>query len=250
MTKQDEQNALLKTLSMIADITGPVLGALIFVFVACVFGKVSWDAYKNHERETTIVEYATDTRLEGTNIWLRKASGQDAKGRKVAFVFLLYPRTIRWTQLEAPTLSLNNTPVAPDRTAMFLFSDAIVAQLKTAQSIILPASTSQSLPQREVVQISGRRAATLAAWTNTVPDLQGNVFALNLGHYKTHCAMCQSREVTWKDNAMLVLIKQQDKLANVKQALQNAMRRYANIPAPDSYTAFSLTQAQAQKPAS
>ncbi|MEM7777610.1 MAG: hypothetical protein AAF732_18610 [Pseudomonadota bacterium] len=170
--------------------------------------------------------------------------GSDKSGREARFDVVILTNKYTWVRGSAEQIARDGIALTGADIQTQLFTDRLRAGLARSKDIIAVGTASEEGNSAVETNRAGQRARTLANWLKGATDTDTRLRALNLGQFDGRCAKAGETESTsWQRPVIMIGIRSQQADVTVAEALANAMSGKRNLPSPDCYSVFQLSDA-------
>ncbi|HRD76307.1 MAG TPA: hypothetical protein PK264_10250, partial [Hyphomicrobiaceae bacterium] len=167
-------------------------------------------------------------------------TGFDKAGKRASFNVLLLTKEYAWVRGSTGELVKGGRVLAAGDVLKEIFSERVRQGLKPSKQLIAVGIASQEGDPDVELKRAGDRAKQTADWTRAALGAEVELWTLNLGQYRIACTGCETGDTNWQRPFVLIAVRDQEAAVVIAEALANAMTDRANVPSPESYSAFRM----------
>lgn len=212
--------------------------------VGTAAGMATYDAVDYRQR--VAAEIAAKKRHITTKRWSDNSSvysvvGRDAAGRKAWFDMLVWDKDFTWVRGSWEELEHKGQQLPEAAVQAKVFTrDVRNGLAQSAEFIAVGIASSEGDPIAERER-AARRAATSARWLAAAMGDGVPITLLNLGQHRRRCDGCDTTNTNWQRPFMVIGVRKKQSGVVMHEALLDAFTGKSNLPAPESYSAFTLS---------
>jgi hypothetical protein len=218
-----------------------IIGALILLFTAGVFGNVAWDAYISNNKDKTGARRILAKRWNERTL-VFPIEGADRAGRRALFDVVVLTKNYGWVRGSTTELEKDDQRLSPQEIQDEVLAPQLREGLGTARGLIAVGLASQEGEVEREEQRGGMRAIRTAQWVQEALGERIPMWTLNLGRYVDPCTDCEDSDTSWQRPFIVIAVRQADEGTHISEALADAMSDTTNLPAPSRYSAFAFTK--------
>jgi hypothetical protein len=220
-----------------------VIGALILLFTAGVFGGVIRDAYYAIDKDKTGVRRILAHRWNDRTL-VFPIEGTDRQGRRAGFDVVVLTKNYGWVRGSTNELEKDDRLLSPREIQDEVLAPQLRQGLGSAVGLIAVGLASQEGDVAREEQRGGLRAIRIAQWVRDALGDRIPMWTLNLGRYLDPCSDCEDSDTSWQRPFIVIAVRDVDQGAHISEALADAMSGTSNLPAPSRYSSFAFTKFQ------
>lgn len=169
-------------------------------------------------------------------------TGRDKAGRQGVFDLIVSSKAVGWVRGSTAEIDKDGARLSAEAITVEVFGEDVRRRLAAAREVIAVGLASQEGNRQVETERAQRRAEQTAVWLRTADPNAPPIRSLNLGQYVKPCETCESAGTSWQRPLIVIGVRSFEAGTDVREALMDAMARATNLPKPEAYSAFELSQ--------
>jgi hypothetical protein len=167
--------------------------------------------------------------------------GRDAAGRRARFDVALLQKQFTWLWGSDQALAKQSRALTTAEIDE-LFKGELGRGLARSPEVIAVGVASEEGAQSRESTRAERRSETAAHWLGRVLPPSTKVLLLNLGQFRSSCAVATGEDSSWQRPFMAIGVREQEPGTAIDEALADALKGKTNMPSPECYSEFKLSE--------